>query len=60
MFGINKDDFRGNPIGVDDCYPRLPGVARIRATPGCKTKPLWGLGDGINRMVLLRRMEAAL
>ena len=33
---------RGNPVGVEFSFSRLPRVARVRATPGYKRKPLWG------------------
>ena len=43
MFGINGEGFRGNPVGVGGFYSCLPGVARVRATPGYRREPLWGL-----------------
>jgi len=39
---LEQSVLRGNPVGVEQSFSRLPGVARIRATPGCKRKPHWG------------------
>jgi len=37
-----QSEIGGNPFGVVVHDHTLPGVARVRATPGCKRQPPWG------------------
>ena len=41
----NHATHEATPLGLKSFFEHLPGVARVRATPGCKKKPLWGFSQ---------------